>query len=175
MTTRASDEKDLYAPFCNSSLALSLLREDIVKTKQCTKCGEVLPASEFDKASDKKDGLRSHCKCCMYIYGKNYYMANKEKVNNRYKIWSTTNRDIMAKRDKQYRTNNIEKARAKSHIAYLISAGKITRPSTCSSCGKLCKPDGHHFDYDKPSKVIWLCRSCHKSTHRQITREESMK
>jgi len=50
----------------------------------------------------------------------------------------------------------------------VIKEGKIVRPDECSSCGKKCKPDGHHPDYDKPLKVIWVCKLCHAAIHRLI-------
>jgi len=49
-----------------------------------------------------------------------------------------------------------------------IKEGKIVRPDKCSSCGKKCKPDGHHDDYDKPLKAACLCKICHKARHRLI-------
>lgn len=49
-----------------------------------------------------------------------------------------------------------------------IKEGIIIRPDKCSSCGIKCKPDGHHDDYDKPLKIIWLCKKCHHATHRSV-------
>lgn len=34
--------------------------------KECRKCGEAKPRSEFYRDSSKKDGLASHCKACSY-------------------------------------------------------------------------------------------------------------
>lgn len=45
-----------------------------------------------------------------------------------------------------------------------IRKGRLTRPTSCSQCGKICKPDGHHHNgYDDAHiyDVIWLCRPCH--------------
>lgn len=51
--------------------------------------------------------------------------------------------------------------RAQRRIAYLLSIGKITRPSKCNECGCACKPEGAHYNYHEPERVRWLCRSCH--------------
>lgn len=47
-------------------------------TKQCTKCGETKPLSEFYKRKASKDGLASRCKECVAKYGKAWYKNNKE-------------------------------------------------------------------------------------------------
>ena len=44
-----------------------------------------------------------------------------------------------------------------------VNKRQLSRPHTCSSCGKLCKAEGHHEDYSRPLEVIWLCRKCHSS------------
>lgn len=54
---------------------------------------------------------------------------------------------------------------AHNTINRLIRTGTIIRPAQCSHCGKYCVPDGHHPDYNEPSLVIWLCKSCHNKQH----------
>jgi hypothetical protein len=62
--------------------------------KKCTKCGEDKDLSEFQKDKSKKDGLRPNCKFCAKkyttensdkrkLYDKQYYLKNKEKINER--------------------------------------------------------------------------------------------
>lgn len=46
-----------------------------------------------------------------------------------------------------------------------IRLGKIVRPAICNKCGKTCKPHSHHWNYDEPTDVIWLCARCHASLH----------
>lgn len=47
-----------------------------------------------------------------------------------------------------------------------VDNGKIIKPSTCEQCGKVPnRLHGHHEDYTKPLKVIWLCPACHRSRH----------
>ena len=48
------------------------------KTKVCTKCGEELPATSFNKSKKGcKLGLRSICRSCQSKEGKDYYEKNK--------------------------------------------------------------------------------------------------
>ena len=58
--------------------------------KECTKCGEVKPFTEYNKnARNKTNGLQAQCRACNNIY----YKANKE---------------VFTERNKRYRENNPE-------------------------------------------------------------------
>lgn len=54
---------------------------------------------------------------------------------------------------------------AHNAVAHALRTGRLVRPSTCSRCGRRCKPDAHHADYRKPLDVEWLCRRCHNRAH----------
>lgn len=49
-------------------------------TKQCTKCGEILPVSEFGKKSTNKDGLQTQCKKCVAEYQRGVYHKKKQAL-----------------------------------------------------------------------------------------------
>ena len=51
--------------------------------------------------------------------------------------------------------------KAHSRVAYLVSTGKLVRPTTCEQCGAEGKTQGAHYNYAEPERVKWLCRSCH--------------
>lgn len=57
-------------------------------TKQCSKCKVVRPITDFHKQSDKKDGLRSHCKIC----------TNEKNLSRYHKCPKTKNSHHMASR-----------------------------------------------------------------------------
>jgi 5-methylcytosine-specific restriction endonuclease McrA len=48
--------------------------------KQCSKCKEIKPKSEFNKDSKSKDGLRPYCKVCVAVY--NRERAERLKLKN---------------------------------------------------------------------------------------------
>lgn len=51
-------------------------------------------------------------------------------------------------------------------LAAAIRRGLVKR-QPCSVCGTTDNVDGHHFSYEKPADVTWLCRLHHVQTHRR--------
>ena len=58
-----------------------------------------------------------------------------------------------------------KKWRANAQVSDAVVSGRLQRPAECEACGKLCRPHGHHDDYDQPLLVRWLCAPCHKRQH----------
>lgn len=69
-----------------------------------------------------------------------WYLKNKEKVTLQRKKHSS-------------------RINARQKLRYHIKVGHIKKLS-CEICGSP-KVEGHHEDYSKPLKVIWLCREHH--------------
>lgn len=65
-----------------------------------------------------------------------------------------------------YRDKFPERRAAQIKLMNALKCGRIDRPINCSVCSKHCIPEGHHPNYDKPLKVIWLCKQCHVDFHR---------
>ena len=64
-----------------------------------------------------------------------------------------------------------EAGRAHRKIAYRIATGKVVRPEQCEECRVVGKKiEAAHYDYSKPEKVRWLCRSCHVKWDRGANR-----
>jgi hypothetical protein len=51
-----------------------------MKTKKCSKCGEVKPVSEFHKRAASKDGYATRCKVCKKAENKAYRKTEKGKA-----------------------------------------------------------------------------------------------
>lgn len=157
--------------------------------KECFKCGEVKPLTEFYKHKEMKDGHLNKCKDCakLDVFGRTDEEIEKRKYRDR----NRPNHDDRAKQHLQrmnrLRINDPEKfkrmqrhkneltkklrhnignAHCKVHRA--VQAGKINKPSACSKCGIECSPHGHHPDYTKPLEVVWLCVRCHADEHIEI-------
>lgn len=76
-----------------------------MKSKKCSKCGEIKGSLDFYKASNKKDGLRGECKTCSKASNAKYYTANSEKIINRTKKYQQDNRELH--RDRYRETKKI--------------------------------------------------------------------
>jgi hypothetical protein len=90
----------------------------------------------------------------------NLEMARKWRKANPKKVIATVTR---------YQKKHPWKAIAHAAVSMAISVGVLIRPDSCSACGKICKPHGHHRDYSKILEVIWLCPLCHKKEHLSVS------
>lgn len=88
--------------------------------KVCSKCGIEKDESEFQKAKNGKNGLRSICKECdkqyrelrkenQAQYRKNYHLNNKDRENTKNKEYSLRNIDKLKQYRKNYYLDNKDK------------------------------------------------------------------
>ncbi|MDD4242748.1 MAG: hypothetical protein PHG08_00410 [Bacilli bacterium] len=76
--------------------------------KKCSKCGVEKDESEFSKNKNTMDGLQIHCKECVSIYKKDYYISNKETILEKRKSYYENNKEFCLSRQKEYVDNNKE-------------------------------------------------------------------
>ena len=76
-----------------------------METKRCPMCNKDLPLDAFSKNKSRKDGLQSYCIECR----KQRYLADKDKIAKRGKIYREQHKEEIALRSKLYRENNKEK------------------------------------------------------------------
>ena len=76
--------------------------------KRCSKCGRVLPLSEFYKRKSSKDGLYSYCKQCKKAMNAEYRQANKEALAQKKAIYNATHKEAIAQKKAEYRQANKE-------------------------------------------------------------------
>jgi ribosome-binding protein aMBF1 (putative translation factor) len=149
--------------------------------KVCKKCGKELSIDNFYAHYEMLDGHLNICKECTKKRVSKHRINNIEKVRlydrkrgktedrlNKNKIRS---RNVLKYKKKDYlnKYNNKypEKYIAHNMINNLLRDGKIKKSIKCEFCGKDdCVIEGHHFDYNKPNEVIWLCHKCHMKLHR---------
>ena len=68
-----------------------------MKTKRCSKCGEVKPINEFHKNKANKDGHRYSCKICLFEH------KRKRMSKNPYKFW--VNNTLRKHKHKGFKVN----------------------------------------------------------------------
>ena len=104
-----------------------------VDPKQCTRCKECKPRTEFHRASRSKDGLHSYCKECVRLWNK-------------------------ARKDSGERQTYLL---ARKYGLTLQEYKKLLERSggLCDICGEACKPNVDHNHNTGQARGI-LCRAC---------------
>ena len=134
-----------------------------VEMKECSRCKELLPLSEFRKDGSKWDGLYGFCKKCAKEKDRKSYEKDREgkcKKVLEYKIRTGTRynpqyyKSEKAKRKKMVRDakrrKSIRNANKKSRITKEIIEKVLEIYSgKCAYCGCECY-DGHHIDHKIP-------------------------
>jgi hypothetical protein len=152
--------------------------------KVCTKCKVGKPATTdfFSIKKSTKDGLCSSCKVCEKAYKRAYRsrleVQAAEKAYKRAYEAKTKNKVARKEYNRTYRISNhgmaVHKAakskfpkkyKARYILQNAVACGKLIKPLRCSICYQEQLLEGHHYDYDRPLEVRWLCRHCHKELH----------
>lgn len=62
-----------------------------------------------------------------------------------------------------------------AHVAVnaAIRSRQLRSPEDCESCGGPW-PLAHHYDYNKPLSVIWLCAYCHYQLHAHVIQQKRL-
>lgn len=82
-----------------------------MESKICTKCNTNKLFSEFNKDKNTKNGLTYYCKECLNNIKKEYYLKNKEKEKERYRLYREANPDKIKETKDKYNKNNKDKAK----------------------------------------------------------------
>lgn len=124
------------------------------KLKPSCSCGSTLHLSVRVKYK-RKDGTTN-----------TLYRCRKCNTARMQKYWSTEQgRETAKKSNKRSYYKYRSKAMARNLFNYHVRKGHIKKiPCRCGNE----KVEGHHKDYSKPLKVVWLCRSCHTKIHEKL-------
>ena len=96
------------------------------ETKQCTKCGEVKPATEeYFYANGQY--LRGDCKACNDKKTKAYREANKEIILEQAKAYYESNRGTVLEQRKIYYEENKEVVSERKKVYYRTPKGKFRK------------------------------------------------
>lgn len=88
--------------------------------KRCSRCGKILPLSEFYKRKSSKDGLQNNCKDCAKAVRKEHYQTHQENELKCVKEWRAkhptynaeyyqANKEKIAQKQAQYYQEHKEK------------------------------------------------------------------
>ena len=88
-----------------------------------------------------------------------YYIKNIDKIKKDSSDWKKNNKDSL----KSWRLKNIKKLKTRK-LALKI---QIPKNQLCEICNKNLATERHHEDYNKPLKIIFLCKLCHIYLHKK--------
>jgi hypothetical protein len=77
--------------------------------KQCSKCGEIKPLSEFAKNNRNVDRLSSHCKICACDTARKWNAANRDRVCGLQRRWKANNPEKVRQQNKWSREKSLKK------------------------------------------------------------------
>jgi len=120
--------------------------------KNCKDCGKEITEKTAYRYPRRKS-LMNICKNCLVALNKKNRNANKEHYRKYYKEY--------------YYNRPISKKQAWSKLRQAIDRGEVTK-KPCAICGSSKNIEAHHFNYEKPLEVVWLCKKHHKETHRKL-------
>lgn len=118
--------------------------------KKCARCG---------KDFYTRGNFSLRCSPCRKIhiaeYQKKYVVENRAIINKR----------LRGEYAQARRQKHPEKARARDILNNAIKSGKVIK-KPCIKCGSTKRIHGHHPNYSKPLKVVWLCPIHHSKVHK---------
>lgn len=158
--------------------------------KDCFKCKETKPLSEFYKHSGMSDGYLGKCKVCAKAdvkfnrldkaeyyraYDRKRYREDPVRRESLFDLKNHPNRaQWKAKGDANYKRKYPERYEARVMVGNAVRDGRLIRPDKCSKCGVECTPQAHHESYEPEHwlDVAWLCVKCHCDRH-NVLREKA--
>lgn len=143
----------------------------MISSKQCFKCGSILPLTEFYKHPAMGDGHLGKCKECTKKDVSGHRAANIEKVRayDRARALLPDRKKTAAEISARWRKEDARRGAAHYKVCRAVANGDIER-MPCVVCGAL-KAYAHHESYDRPLDVVWYCQPHHKERHKQMAIE----
>jgi hypothetical protein len=108
----------------------------------------------YHENRDKYRHYREDNKENFRIYSQEYRKRHLEKIRDRHRELA-----------KKYRKEKPLEHKARKSVYQAIKNGKLERSKNCTICGIKTKTDAHHYDYEKPENVTWVCKKCHGIIH----------
>lgn len=156
------------------------------KHKVCFKCGINKPLSEFYKHPQMADGHLGKCKDCAkkdtlenrQLRGEFYkaydrvrsYSENRKEQRREYQSRAAV-KERQKLRRKEWEGRNKEKKAANTAVGNAVRDGRLFK-QPCFICGAIDDIKAHHYNYDTPLEVTWLCTKHHGEVHREYDERE---
>lgn len=114
--------------------------------KKCTKCGRILPLSDFNWRNKAKGTRRSECRYCHSDYMKQKYQQKKNEI--------------------QELKSNLKCAKCGQSRGYVLDFHHINPLEKTENIARLTSNTSNISKvYDEIKKCIVLCANCHRQFH----------
>lgn len=140
-------------------------RPDAVK--RCRTCRRDKPASSFAVHRRAHDGRRRDCRSCVTAgrvqrkqrTAKELRVERERKADPRHRVANTVAVKAWAER-------NRAAVACKKKLKRALRRGDVVRAPHCQAAGCTRRlVEAHHHSYDRPTEVLWVCRSHHRRGH----------
>jgi len=102
-----------------------------------------------------------------YLKRQREYRKKRKKMLKEKGLWKTK-RGNRKSQSYRFRRKYPYKNKAYQAIYFYTKNGTIRKPKRCQLCRKGGRIVGHHKDYERKLKVMWVCEECHTSIiHKQ--------
>lgn len=130
-------------------------------TKQCTKCGNTRPLSEFRFKNKQQGILQQQCKTCCKEQGKQYYVTNKVSVIAKQR----TRNDNHKNKYHDFKTT-LSCVSCRESAPYCLEFHHLDSSTKDYNIGNMTN---QHWNTVKKelSKCVCLCANCHRKVHHQ--------
>ena len=96
-------------------------------------------------------------------YYREYRAKHREKLRWYQRNYYRRHHPECRQYETDYKKRYPKRIKAQDKAQRAVWSGKI-KMAPCMICGN-DEAEMHHFDYDKPLDVVWLCKSCHTYLH----------
>jgi hypothetical protein len=97
-------------------------------------------------------------------YDKEYRELNKEELAIKRRDYAKANVDKALVRNRTYRQAHPDRYAAHCAVNNAVQSGKLIK-EPCEECGTTETVQAHHDDYSQPLYVRWLCVAHHTEVH----------
>jgi hypothetical protein len=134
-----------------------------MSTKECFKCHQNLPLSEFYRHPRMADGHIGKCRECAQADVRTNYQKHIDRCHEYDKGRSRLEKRVAMQQayGRRWNEEDPRKRRAQGKAYRALKRGQLHKES-CYFCDSNKDIEMHHPDYDRPLRVYWLCRRCHR-------------
>ena len=148
---------------------------DVILSKQCTKCKQILPISNFRPHTDCRDGYRYRCRECERLYHRRRRQLTE--VRQRENEYSRLYRQQRGRgyNKAAYLSEYSRTGSARQAIKRALYHNQLLQITHCFCV--LCFHEAHVYHHylgyapEHVLDVLPLCGTCHKKAHRLLIGE----